>query len=165
MTASSVDVVLGLGSRQVVGHLDRQVTWGRVGRRGRGAMTRDHNSQFVSADVAGDVSAVTLQDMRGVVPGGLEIEVFRDWVPLTWESAVAGALLLIAAALVGPLRSGAGIAATLAVPLAFGLAIYRMATPDVAVRSQLGALLVAALLGTLAGGALGWLSGRLRRGH
>jgi len=162
VTASSVDVVLGLGSRQVEGHLDRQVSWGRVGR-GRGKVTREHNSQFVSADLPADVSTVTLQDMRGVVPGGLEVEVFRDWVPFTWESAVAGVLLLVAVVLVGPLRSGAGIAAALAVPLAFGLAIYSMATPDFAVRSQLGALLVAALLGTLAGGTLGWLSGRLRR--
>jgi hypothetical protein len=163
VSASSVDVVLGVGGSHLEGHLDRTVTWGRVARRTRGKMTREHSSQVVSATVAERAPALTVEDLRGNAPGGLQFEVFRDWVPFGWESALAGLLLLVSATLAGRLGAGAGTAAALAVPLVFGLAIYRMATPDAAVGAQLGALLVAGIGGTVAGGTLGWIAGRLRR--
>ncbi len=161
VTASAVDITFGLGAERVVSHLDRSVRQARIGRRGTGTVVEEHNSQYVSGVVPAGVHELVLGDVRGSAPGGVEVNVFRTWVPYLFLCIIAGALLLAGAMVAGRLRAGPAAPAALAAALLFGLAVYRLATPDAAVRSELGALLVSALLGTISGGTLGWLSTRL----
>jgi hypothetical protein len=161
LSQASVDIVLAAGAEQIYGHLDRIMTQARVGRRGSAMVSEEHNSQYTSGVIPAGVRALTLGDLRGNLPGGLEVRVFHEWVPFLPECIAAAILLLVAAALAGRQRAGVPATAALAIAIMFGIGIYRMATPDAAVRSELGALLFGAVLGGAGGGTLGWIGGKI----
>jgi hypothetical protein len=161
LSQASVDIVLAAGAEQIQGHLDRTMTHARVGRRGSAMVSEEHNSQYTSGVIPAGVGALTLGDLRGNLPGGVEVSVYREWVPFLPECIAGAVILLIAAIIAGRQRAGVSSTAALAIAIAFGIGLYRMATPDAAVRSQLGALLFGGVLGGAGGGTLGWLSGKL----
>jgi hypothetical protein len=159
-SASTVDVTLDAGAGGMSGHLERSVSHGRIGRRGQGTMVDEHNSVFMDGDVGGS-HVLKLADVKGNAGGGLEVNVFSQWFPFTLLCVAAGLLALFGAGLAGRFGLGAPPAAALGAALVFGIMVYRMATPDTAVRSEVGALMIAGLLGTVGGGTLGWMGRKL----
>jgi hypothetical protein len=159
--AASIDAVLEVGSEKIETHLGRTLSVGRAGRRGRATVVQEHNSEYLSAKVSGGVQRLTLAEIRGAVAGPLEVEVFREWLPFPVALSIAGALLLLTVIVGARLQASVTAAAALGCALVFGLSIYRIATPDAAVRPELGALFVAVILGGSGGGTLGWLGKKL----
>jgi hypothetical protein len=138
------------GAAPMEGHVERTVSFARAGRGGRAAVTRDHNETWVHGAVAGGAS-LTLERLSGEVAGPIHVSVHRQVLPPAglWVAA----LLLVAAAAVLDRRLGKGsLAAVAGMAAAFGLLVGLNATPETAVGTSLGAVLLGGLGGALAGG-------------
>lgn len=153
-----VGFVLGGPTPPVQGHLERKVSFARVGRGGRSA-AYDHSSAFLEARLSG-VAAIVLERLGGETAGPLHVTVHRDPLPGPAHVVLALVVLALAAAAQARLRRGGGPACA-GVALAFGVVVTERATPDAAVATTLGAALLAALVGGVVGALAGWLARRL----
>jgi hypothetical protein len=159
-TEAHVRATLRVGNEQFEAHVNRDLTRRRVGRRGRATVAVESDSEYLSVRIPPTVDQIFLDGISGELHGPLQISVFVDRIPLRAELWAAGALLVLAALIDIAFRgSGVGVGAT-ACALVFGLIVSRVATPDVAVRQEIGALFVA-LLGGGVGGLM--LSAVLRK--
>lgn len=151
--------VLGGARPPVEGHLERTISYARVGRGGRAAVPHDHSSAFLEANLS-DAPAVVLSALGGETAGPLHVSVYRDLLPRPAHLLLA--LLALALAAVAQARMRRGNAAAFAgMALAFGLLVTENATPDAAVGPTFGAILLGAFAGAVAGAIAGWLARRL----
>ncbi len=149
--AAHVQATLQVGDQRFDAHVERDLTQRRVGRRGRATVAMESDSEYVSVRIPSTVDRIVLDSIRGDLDGPLKISVFVERIPLRAELWAAGVLLVLAALIDVAFRgSGVGVGAT-ACALVFGLVVSRVATPDVAVRQEIGALFVALLGGGLGG--------------
>lgn len=151
--------VLGGANPPVRGHLERTISYARVGRGGRAAVPHDHSSAFLEANLSGS-SAIVLNTLGGETDGPLHVSVYRDLLPRAAHVLLALAGLALAAVAEARLRRGSG-AAFAGMALAFGLLVTENATPDAAVGPTFGAVLLGGFTGALAGSIAGWLAKRL----
>jgi hypothetical protein len=152
---SAVDVELSAETSIVEGHLERTTRQARVGRRGRATVTNERNSDLLSATLDAGSRKLTLTRVKGPLAGSLHVRLFHDPWPLPLD-ALVGCLVLLAVAALGARAGARSTPASIAgIGLAFGAAAYLWATPDNAVRPEIGALVVGGLLGALAGGVVG----------
>lgn len=155
----TVTFVLGGPDPRVQGHLERTVSYARVGRGGRAAVTHDHSSAFLEARLS-DAPAIELERLGGKTAGPLHVSVYRD--PLPGPAHVVLALVVLALAAGGQARLRRGSGATFAgMALAFGVLVTENATPDAAVGPALGAVLLGGFVGALTGAVAAWLARRL----
>jgi len=134
----------------------------RLGRRGRGTTVQSHESKFIDANLH-DAAKITLASASGAWPVPLRIAVFREWLP-DWAFVVAAVALLCLAGLLGAATgSGSRVPAGIGCALFFGGSLHYMATPDVALRPEVGALIVALFATTVSAPALTMLGERLVR--
>jgi hypothetical protein len=139
------------GAAPIDGQVERTVSYARVGRGSRAAVTHDLNETWVTGTLAHDAAGLRLEKLSGQAAGPLQVSVYQQVVPgpMLWLLALA---ILIAAA-AGESRLGAGSTAPLAgMALAYGLLVAFNATPSAAVGTSLGAILLGGLGGALAGG-------------
>ncbi len=135
----------------VVGKLERTQSTSRAGRRGTMTSTHDHDADFLSAVVPAGTQALKIVKLEGPLAGELTFKVYRDHLPLAVDLGMA----LVALALVAWLaarqhvKTSAGAIAGLA--LGYGVLSELWVTPNVAVRTQIGALIIAALAGSVVG--------------
>ncbi len=160
-STSSVDVAFDIGDQRIEGHLDRVQKMARLGRRGRGRITEEHNSQFLSGFIPKGVHLLSIADLRGSVSEGLQVSIFKEWIPFFDEGIAAAVLVLFVAIIAGRMRASISTCALLASSMVFGMAIYKMATPFSVLSPELGALILSAIIGTSAGGTLGWIGQKL----
>jgi hypothetical protein len=121
-------------------------------------VAHDHNQVWVHGSVGAGATALTLDRLDGPISGPLLISVYGDWIspPMLWLLSLA--LLILAA--IWEVRLGGGSFAALAgMALAYGLLVHGNATPDAAIGTSLGALMLGALVGALAGGLLAKVAG------
>ena len=149
--ASEVDVHLDVGTTSAHGTIERTAMSARVGRRGRTTVLRERDSDFVTVDVADPANSVTLTRLRGHLSGPLHVEVFHEWLPLPTEIVLAAALLLAIAFIAVRLEARSTGVGALSCAMVFGIMVHHMATPDAAVRPEIGALMVAVLAGGVGG--------------
>lgn len=155
----AVAFVLGGPDPRVQGHLERTVSYARVGRGGRAAVTHDHSSAFLEVRLT-DTPAIVLERLGGETAGPLHVSVYRD--PLPGAAHVGLALLVLALAAVGQARLRRGSGATFSgMALAFGVLVTENATPDAAVGPALGAVLLGGFVGAVAGAIAAWLARRV----
>ena len=143
----------------VRGHLERTISYARVGRGGRAAVPHDHSSAYLEAKLAG-ARSISLERLDGETAGPLHVAVYRDLLPTAAHVALALLVLAVAAAAQARLRRGSG-AAFAGMALAFGLLVAENATPDAAVGTALGAVLLGGFTGAVAGALAGWIARRL----
>lgn len=143
----------------VRGHLERTISYARVGRGGRAAVPHDHSSAYLEARLA-DARAIVLERLDGETSGPLHVAVYRDVLPTVAHAVLALLVLALAAGAQARLRRGAG-AAFAGMALAFGLLVAENATPDAAVGTALGAVLLGGFAGAVAGALAGWIARRL----
>lgn len=152
---SAVDVELSADQSTVEGHLERTTRRARVGRRGRTTVTNERNSDLLSATLEAGSRKLTLTRVDGPLAGSLQVRLFHDPWPLPLDVVVACLVLLAVAALGARAGARSTPAPIAGIGLAFGVAAYLWATPDNAVRPEIGALVVGGLLGAVAGGVVG----------
>jgi hypothetical protein len=143
----------------VQGHLERTISYARVGRGGRAAVPHDHSSAFLEAHL-GDAPAIVLERLGGETAGPLHVAVYRDLLPRAAHVVLALVVLAFAAVGGARLRRGSG-AAFAGMALAFGLLVAENATPDAAVGTSLGAVLLGGFAGAVAGAIAAWIARRL----
>lgn len=160
---AQADVTLGAGAERLLGHITRKKRSVRIGRR-RATVLREHNSQYLFANLANGVDRLIVQDMRGPLRGPLEVSVFVEPLPLSAEIGIALLLLCVAAALTARSGSGGSSAAALGTALFFGLIVHRLASPEEAVRPEIGALILSTISGASAGSIMTSVARRLFRG-
>ena len=139
------------GETPITGKLERTQSTQRAGRRGYSTVSHEDNSKFLSGVIPTGVSELTLTRLEGNLNGDLEVRVFRDH----WPVAIDALLALIALAAVAFLSARQNVKSS-ATPIAgltlgFGFLVEVLATPDVAVRAQIGALILAAIGGSVVG--------------
>lgn len=149
---------LGGANPPVQGHLERTISYARVGRGGRAAVPHDHSSAFLEANLSG-VPAIVLSALDGETAGPLHVSVYRDLLPRPLHLLLALAALALAAVAEARMRRGSA-AAFAGMALAFGLLVTENATPDAAVGPAFGAILLGAFSGAVAGAIAGWLARR-----
>jgi hypothetical protein len=160
--SGSADVYYGILADQqtLQGHLERRMRAARLGRRVRTSVADSQDTEYLPANIEAS-HALTLASLRGPVEGGLEVSVFRDRFPLTFE-LVAAALLSAFVALVAARRRAAPqVVAVTVAALCFATLVYLWATPSHAVGPEIGAGLVAGFAGSAVGFAIAWLSRKL----
>ena len=151
--------VLGGPNPPVRGHLERTISYARVGRGGRAAVPHDHSSAYLEARLAG-AQAITLDHLDGETAGPLHVAVYREVLPTAAHVVLALLVLALAAAAQARLRRGSG-AAFAGMALAFGLLVAENATPDAAVGTALGAVLLGGFIGAVTGALAGFIARRL----
>lgn len=145
------------GAAPLSGQVERTVSYSRVGRGGRAAVAHDHNETWVHGEQGASATALTLDRIDGPVAGPLVVSVYGEWISPLALWLVSLAVLALAAIWEARLR-GSHFAALAGIPLAYGLLVYGNATPDAAIGTSLGAVLLGALGGALAGGLLALLA-------
>jgi hypothetical protein len=137
----------GLGA-PVSGKLERKIGRARVGRR-RVSEAQLHNTQLLSGTV-GPKHDLTMEMARGAIAGPLRVVLFREWWPQRHELILGGLMLLATLFLALRKRTAANLVPVVVAVTAFGVFAYRWITPDLAFRPEVGALVVAALVGGVA---------------
>jgi hypothetical protein len=145
-----VDFRIGGGAAPLEGRVERTLSYSRVGRGSRAAVTHDHNEVWVHGEVAAGAGSLRLERLTGPVAGPLQVAVYRAWFPPRLLWLLASLALLAAAAVEARLGKGNG-AAVAGMGLAYGLLVGANASPASAVGTSLGAILLGALAGALAG--------------
>lgn len=142
------------GAAPVEGHLERTVSYARVGRGRRAAVTHDHASTWLETRLPPGARAIRLDMLQGEQAGPLRVAAYPDPLPtaVAWGAAVLAALL--AAAGEARLRPGSNAGVIAAAAVVYGLLFSGNATPDAAAGTALGSV----LLGLFAGAALGSLA-------
>jgi hypothetical protein len=145
------------GGPPLSGQVERTVSYSRVGRGSRAAVAHDHNEVWVHGTLGAGATALTLDRIDGAVAGPLQVAVHGEWIsPLAlW---VLSLLVLVLAAIWEARLRGGHFAALAGMALAYGLLVYGNATPHAAIGTSLGAILLGALGGALAGGLLAMLA-------
>jgi hypothetical protein len=145
------------GAPPLEGQVERTVSYSRVGRGARAAVAHDHTEVWVHGAYGAGVSALTLDRLDGPVAGPLLVAVHGEWIsPLAlWLISLA---VLALAAIWDQRLPGGHFAALAGMALGYGLLVYGNATPNAAVGTSAGAILLAALGGALAGGLLAMLA-------
>jgi hypothetical protein len=142
---------LKAGDTTIPGKLERTQSNVRAGRRGTSTVSHEHNSDFLSAAIPAGVSELTLTRLEGNLAGELEIQIFRDHWPVSLDAIMALLALAVVAALAARQNVKSSATAIAGLALGFGLLVEVLATPDVAVRAQIGALILAAIGGSVVG--------------
>jgi hypothetical protein len=152
--AAVVHFTLNAAGENAHGKLSRTLSSGRVGRRGRTEIVQEHNSVLVATALGSGEPKLRLNDLEGPLNGPLHVEVFRDYWPARWDIVIAVLVLLAVAALSVRLGATTAPASLAGATLAAGIAAYYFATPDAAVRPEIGALILGGPIGLVAGAAL-----------
>jgi hypothetical protein len=145
------------GAAPLSGEVERTVSYSRVGRGSRAPVAHDRNEVWVHGALGAGATALTLDRIDGPVAGPLQVAVHGDWIsPLAlW---VISLLVLVLAAIWEARLRGSHFAALAGMALAYGLLVHGNATPHAAIGTSLGAILLGALGGALAGGLLAMLA-------
>lgn len=145
------------GAAPLSGQVERTVSYSRVGRGSRAAVAHDHNEVWVHGAQGAGATALTLDRIDGPIAGPLVVSVYGEWIsPLVlWLASLA--VLALAAIWEARLR-GSHFAALAGMALAYGLLVHGNATPEAAIGTSIGAILLGALGGALAGGLLALLA-------
>ena len=145
------------GAAPLSGTVERTVSYSRVGRGSRAAVAHDHNEVWVHGALGAGATALTLDRIDGPLAGPLQVAVHGELIsPLAlW---VVSLLVLVLAAIWEARLRGSHLAALAGMALAYGLLVYGNATPHAAIGTSLGAILLGALGGALAGGLLAMLA-------
>jgi len=156
----SVRYVLG-GTRQPVeGGLERTYGSVRVGRSGRTRIARDHVADWHDASLADGAASISLQRLAGRPGGPIHV---AGWAPILPRPAgpwlLAALALLLATAAEARLGRRNAVAVPAGMALAFGLLVNGNATPTSAVGPVVGAVILGAALGPIAG----WLAAAVAR--
>lgn len=152
---ASVEFELDGAKAPIVGKLERTQSSQRAGRRGTATVSHEHDADFLSAVIPADAKALKLTRLDGQLSGDLHFEIFRDRWPV-WIDTIAAAVALLVVAMLAARQSVKSSAAAIAgLALCFGVLVQVLATPDVAVRAQIGALILAALGGSVVGTLFG----------
>lgn len=122
-------------------------------------VAHDRSSEWLEARVAAGTPALRLDLLSGDTAGPLSVEVFHDPVPGRWLWLLSAAALALAAAADARLGGKDHAGAIAGIALVFGILVVENATPDGAVPTVLGGL----LLGAIGGAAAGWIAGLLVR--
>jgi hypothetical protein len=152
------------GDAPVEGHLERTVSYGRVGRGARTAVTHDHASVWLETRLAPDAGALRLDVLQGEHDGPLRIAAFPDRLPTALAWGLAGVAALLAAAADARLRPGTSAGVIAAAAVAYGLLFSGNATPDAAAGTALGSVLVGLAAGAAGGGLATWALRRVLGG-
>jgi len=146
----------------VEGRVERIYGYARVGRGGRTRVAHDHVADWYDARIPAGARELTLRRLSGQLGSRLHVAGYRPLLPMPagpWALALAAlALSALAEARLG--RKNA-VAVPAAMALAFGLLVTFNATPAQAAGPAVGALLLGASGGALAGWASGALARRL----
>jgi len=144
----------------VEGRIERTYGYARVGRGARTRVAHDHVADWYDAQVPAGTRELTLLRLSGQLGSRLLVAGYRPLLPLPaapWLLALAA--LALAAAAEARLGRKNAVAVPSAMALGFGLLVTFNATPAQAAGPAVGALLLGA-----AGGALaGWMAGALAR--
>jgi hypothetical protein len=132
------------------GKLERTFTNQRVGRSGSARVAHDRSSAYVAARLPAGIEALTLERLGEGAAGPLDVSIYADRLPPLWHFLAAALVLAAAAFAEARLREGQGTAIA-AIGIAFGILVADNATPEAAVGTSLGAVLLAALAGAAAG--------------
>jgi hypothetical protein len=157
---ASVAFELEGGEKPILGKLERTQSTQRAGRRGYSTVSHEHNSDFVSGVIPAGVSELTLTRLDGNLNGELEVQVFRDHWPVSLGLILALIALAAVAALAARQNVKSSATAIAGLTLGFGLLVEILATPDVAVRAQVGALILSAIGGSVVGAVFNSLAKR-----
>jgi hypothetical protein len=141
----------------LVGQVERTVSFARVGRGSRAAVAHDRNETWVHGAHGPAATALVLDRIDGAVAGPLVVSVHGEWFSprVLWLISLA---VLTLAAIWDSRLPGGHFAALAGMALAYGLLVYGNATPHAAVGTSVGALLLGALAGAVAGGLLALLA-------
>jgi hypothetical protein len=152
-----VDFRLAGAEAPIEGRVERTVSYARVGRGSRAAVAHDHNETWVRGTVPAGVASLKLDRLNGQVAGPLQVALYGEVVPpwLTWVLA----LVAVAAAAVADSRLRKGnVAALSGMAVSYGLLVAYNATPQSAVGTSMGAVLLGGLGGALGGAVLEFLA-------
>ncbi len=154
--AEEVKATLAVGDELVQGEISRTVSRGRRTRRGGGggSVVTEHDSEYVLVNVPTDAQSVRLVKLEGHLDGALDVSLFRERVPYFAELIAAGLILLGGALLAARIRASTVGVAALGAAIAFALGVYRYATPTLAVRPEIGAMLGGSIVGGAAAALL-----------
>jgi hypothetical protein len=152
-----VDFRFSAGAEPLSGRVERTVSYSRVGRGSRAAVAHDHNEVWVHGALGASATALTLDRIDGPIAGPLVVSVHGEWISPLALWLVSLAVLVLAAFWEARLR-GSHFAALAGMALTYGLLVYGNATPEAAIGTSLGAILLGALGGALAGGLLAMLA-------
>jgi len=147
------------GSAPVEGHLERTVSYGRVGRGARTAVTHDHAAIWLETSLPPGAGALRLDLLQGEHAGPLRVAAFPDPFPSALAYGLAILAALLAAAAEGRLPRGTNAGVIAAAAVAYALLFVGNATPDAAAGTAFGSILLGLFLGA-AGGALAVLAAR-----
>jgi hypothetical protein len=145
------------GAAPLSGQVERTVSYSRVGRGSRAAVAHDRNEVWVHGELGTGATALALDRVDGPVAGPLVVSVYGEWISPLALWLVSLAVLALAAIWEVRLRGG-HFASLAGMALAYGLLVFGNATPSAAIGTSLGAILLGALGGALAGGLLALLA-------
>ena len=148
---ATVSFDLQAGDTTIPGKLERTQSTMRAGRRGYSTVSHEHNSDFLSAVIPTGATELTQARLEGNLASDLEIQVYPDRWPVLLDTILALVALAIVAALAARQNVKSSAAAIAGLALGFGLLVEILATPDVAVRAQIGALILSAIGGSVVG--------------
>jgi hypothetical protein len=156
-----VDYTLKGTTAPVKGSFVRSSSTARVGRRGQTTVMHERTTDFVAAALPDNAGELVLSDVQGRLNGAIEVQVFRDWWPLPIEAPLMLVVLIGLVVLAARAKADASLLSAGAVALSFGVCVYQFASPERAVRPEIGALILALLAGGTLGGMLAWLAKKL----
>jgi hypothetical protein len=159
--SSSVEYELRGTEQPVKGSLARIQNTQRVGRRGSASVTSERSTEYVVAAVPSGTHELTLHDIGGQMEGPLEVAIFKNRWPATFEWLALVALLAVLVALTGRLGLDANVLTAASVGLFFGLFVYEFASPQAVVKPEIGALILSLLVGGACGSLLAWTAKKI----
>jgi hypothetical protein len=152
-----VDFRLAGAGASLAGHLERTVSYARVGRGSRAAVTHDHTATWLHGVLPVGGGAVSLERLRGEVAGPLHLAAYGDGLP-GWALVALAALALSLAGAAEARLGGGSTAPAVGMTVAFGLIVVGWATPGAAVGTALVAFMLGGMGGAIAGGLFAWVA-------
>ncbi len=150
---------IGGGRPPVEGQVERTLTPARVGRGGRTMVAHERSSEWLETALPAGGGALRLEKLQGEAAGPLAVEVFHDPIPGVWLWLLSAAVILVAAAADARIGGKDHAGAIAGMALVFGILVTDNATPQAAIPTVLGGL----LLGAMGGAAAGWVAGLVAR--
>ncbi len=154
---ADADIVLAVGDQHLSGHFSRKPQSVRIGRRGRGTVMREHNSQFLITTIPDDVDQIKVESVKGKLAEPIAVQVFPDFLPTGMELGLGLTLLVLGSALAARFGANSNGPGALGLTLLFAVMIHRIATPEIAIQPEMGSLVIGGVGGLLAGSISTWV--------
>jgi hypothetical protein len=157
---ATVSFRLAAGDEPLSGELVRKIGYTRMRKGGRSRVSNELNSEYLWGRIAPAAKELELAQLQGPLRGQLHVAVYRDYFPPVIEESAAIAIVLLMAYVAARLGWSAGTVIATGLMACFGAIVYVNATPDSAIRPEMGAAFMSLIMGGLGGAILASIARR-----